>query len=836
VRSASAGRPADAERTRAAVIDSPYRGLKAFEEQDAAFFFGREAATTALLERMSRRLEGTSLVLVSGASGAGKSSLLRAGVLPQVRKAGLAGAPGAAAWPCLVLTPTRAPLDELALRVGLLAGSDAAGVRRGLDTDPAGFALTARQAALAQRRGPAEEPENPRADWDGPRVVLVVDQFEELFTLRVDEGQRRAFITALHAAATAGHGPDQVPASLVVLGLRADYEALCADYPQLAGAVQDQYLVTSMTERQLWMAITEPARKAGAQVDDDLVGALLTEARTSESGVPGAGALAWLSHALDQAWRCRTGEVVTLADYEQTGGIGRATAESAQRVYERLTPAQQGAARQVFTRLVAAGSDGVDTADRATRAELTEGKDPAEAGDVEEVLEAFAAERLLTCGAGTVEISHPALLAAWPLLRDTWLADTHADRVVRTRLHHTSAEWARHSRDPSYLYTGSLLRAAAETAARIRANPARYLPLSQAERDFLHASDDARRHRTHRQRAFLAILAVLTLCLAATMVFAVHASEVVAQKSNELTSGGLLDRSQKVSGTNPALSKLLSIVAWRVDPYLAATGNAMRTAAEHPGIAVLTGRARGAGAVALSRDGTAVAVGTAHGTVAVWRDVASRWQQVATLPGHGAVAVNRDGTAAAVGTAGGSVVVWRDVASGWRQVATLAGRGGAVDALAWSPGGRAVAVGTAGGSVVVWRAVASGWRRVATLRGHDGAVDAVAFNQDGKAVAVGTARGTVALWRAIAPAHLLGRPLPAYTGPVDSVAFSQNGKTLPRRNFHQAIRLWNVTTPRRDLPKTGLVPYLCALAGQTITKTEWSQKTRSDSPYRTICF
>ena len=130
----------------AAVTGSPYRGLSVFGEQDAPFFFGREAAAGQVLERMSRRLAGMGL-LVSGVSGAGKSSLLRAGVLPRIRGAGLAAAPGAASWPCVLFTPTRAPLDELALRVALLAGTDASAVRRGLAADPAGFALPARQAA-----------------------------------------------------------------------------------------------------------------------------------------------------------------------------------------------------------------------------------------------------------------------------------------------------------------------------------------------------------------------------------------------------------------------------------------------------------------------------------------------------------------------------------------------------------------------------------------------------------------------------------------------------------------------------------------------------------------
>ena len=327
---------------------------------------------------MSRHLAGAGLLVVSGVSGAGKSSLLRAGVLPRIRADGLAAAPGAASWPCLVFTPTRAPLDELALRVASLAGADASAVRRGLAADPAGFALTARQAALARPRGPVGDSDGlaPERDQPAPqqRLLLVVDQFEELFTQCADEGQRRAFITALHAAATAGHGPDQAPAALVVLGVRADFEARCADYPELADAVQDRYLVTAMTGRQLRMAITEPAKKADSGVDDDLVEVLLAEVRTGQPGTFGAGMLPLLSHALDQAWRSRAGQVLTLADYERTGGIEGAVAASAQRAYDRLTPAQQAAARQVFTRLTATSGEGVDTADRATRAELTEGK------------------------------------------------------------------------------------------------------------------------------------------------------------------------------------------------------------------------------------------------------------------------------------------------------------------------------------------------------------------------------------------------------------------------------------------------------------------------------
>jgi WD domain, G-beta repeat len=517
-----------------------------------------------------------------------------------------------------LFTPARAPLEELAVRVARLAGADAAAVRRGLDADPAGFALTARQAALAQPGGPAGDPEGPAAQQPRRRrlllVVVVVDQFEQLFTQCPDEEQRRAFITALHAAATAGHQPDQAPAALVLLGVRADFEARCADYPQLASAVQDRYLVTSMSERQLRMAITEPARKAGSSVEDDLADVLLAEVRTRHRAVSGTGVLPLLSHALDQAWRSRTGDVLTLADYERTGGIEGAVADSAQRAYDRLSPPEQAAARQVFTRLTATSSDGADTADRAARPELTEDKGPAGVRDVEAVLEDFAAERLLTLAADTVEISHEVLLTAWPLLRDTWLAETHADRIIRSRLRNVAAEWTCGSRDPSYLYGGSLLEAAAETAAQIGADPARHPSLSQAERDFLRASEGAHRRSVRRRQSVIAVLVALVIGLASVWVLAIRNGHAAAHQRDVAVSGQLISKSETLGDTNPTIAKLESIAAWRIHPSDDAR-YAMLAAAALPGIALLAGHTSAIYSVAYSPDGKTLASGSRDDTV-----------------------------------------------------------------------------------------------------------------------------------------------------------------------------------------------------------------------------
>ena len=777
-------------------VDSPYRGLSAFEQRDAAFFFGREAAATQVLARMSRQIDGAGLLVVSGVSGAGKSSLLRAGVLPRMRGTGLVSARDAASWPCLLFTPARAPLEELAVRVARLAGADAAAVRRGLDIDPGGFALTARQAALAHSVRPAEDPAGS-ADRP-PRLLLVVDQFEQLFTQCSAEEQRRAFIIALHAAATVRYEPDHEPAALVVLAVRADFEARCADYPQLAGAVQDRYLVTAMTERQLRLVITEPAKKAGSSVDDDLTGVLLHEVRTRHPGASSAGVLPLLSHALDQAWRTRAGDILTLADYERTGGIEGAIADSAQRAYDRLTPDQQAAARQVFTRLTAC-SDGVDTADRAARAELTEGKSAGEARDVEAVLEAFAAERLLILAAGTVEISHEILLTAWPLLRDVWLAETHGDRIVRTRLDNIAAEWTRNSRDPTYLYTGRLLEAATQTATRIGADPGRYPPLTQLECDFLHASSRAHRRRVRRRESFIAFLMALVVGFAVLAVAAFHARQEAIHQGQEAihqrdvaASGQLINESELLGDSNPTISKLLSIAAWRIHPS-DDDRYAMLTAAARPGIATLTGHTDRVHSIAFTRDGSTLVTGSYDGTVRLW-DVATRRQIGTPLNGHGqvnSVAFSPDGKILASGGADGTVRLW-DVATR-RQIGTpLNGHDGEVYSVAFSPDGKIVASGADDGTVRLWDVATR--RQIGTpLNGHDGQVNSVAFSPDGKILASGGADGTVRLWD-VATRQQSGTALTGDVGTVNAVAFSPDGKMLASGGADATVRLWDVST------------------------------------------
>jgi len=787
----------------------PYPGLNAFEEPDHEFFFGRDGAVEQVMKRMSASSNG--ILVVSGVSGTGKSSLLHAGMLPRLRRDGLSGSPGAETWPCLLFTPGTAPLDELAAQVAVLAGISADDARQSLAADPARFALLARQAVLAQARQPSEQQPRVAPAVRGSRLLLVIDQFEQLFTLCPDEGERRAFITAL--ASAAARAPDS-PA-LVLLGVSAGFEARCAEYPQLTAAIQDRYLLTAMTGRELEIAITEPARRAGARVDRELADHLIREARGS------AGVLPLLSYALAETWLARTGDTMTLAGYDRTGGIETAVATAAQRAYDTLTEGRKDTARQVFLQLTATsdsgrGDSGTDTAVPATRAELDAGKDP---GDVQAVLDAFAGERLITLTSDGAEISHEVLLTAWPLLRGTWLEETRADRVLRTKLRSAAADRAAHPRDRSYLWSGSLLASALATAGRVtELTPAEreFLTASTAAEEARRAAQDAGRLRERRQnRRLRALAGGLAVALAAAVSAAGYAvdqqHQALAQR-DFAASSFYAAQSDGDQTTNLTGADLDALAGWAADETPQARGSLLSREADPYLASFPEPPAAVTRALAISQDGRLLAVGeepslTAPGqsSVQLW-DMAQQ-KEVAGFPHLGGypstLAFSPDGStlAAVVTNAKANLRLW-DVAT-HKALPDPIPKQVFISTLAYSPDGRILAVGSVlpgygpGGrslpaaddrsAIDLWDLASH--RLLRRLTGGIGLVYSLAFSPDGSQLASGGNDHTVRLWNVATGTQqaVLG----GSTGPVLSVSFSPDGRFLAGASEGGTIQVWN---------------------------------------------
>ncbi|MGW1055789.1 nSTAND1 domain-containing NTPase [Streptomyces sp. NPDC002521] len=448
----------------------PYVGLAAFQPEDADRFFGRETLTRQLLDKVAdQRFLG-----VFGASGVGKSSLLRAGLIAQLRRS-------AADQPVIVMTPGPHPIEECAVQLSGLTGQSAAALRAELRADAANLHLRVRQA-LADRR-----------DTD---LVLVIDQFEEIFTVCRDAQERELFINAL---ITATHTPTS--RSRVVIGLRTDFYAHCAHYPELAGALQDgQILVGPMTTDQLRRAIAQPAVRLGYTVETSLLVALVADSAGEASVLP------LLSHALLATWRRRRGNTLTLAGYQAAGGIQHALAHTAEAAYRALTGDEQALAKDLLLRLVALAGDpgdGEDTKRRISRDELP--ADPR----VGNVLERFATARLITLDGDRIQITHEALIRCWSRLRD-WLTTNRANLHLHRHLTEAADDWEALDRDPGELYRGTRLERARQLAA---GNPN---PLSPREQAFVNASIEAetdhhaemRRH-TRRRRLLFVMLALL---------------------------------------------------------------------------------------------------------------------------------------------------------------------------------------------------------------------------------------------------------------------------------------------------------------------------------------
>jgi energy-coupling factor transporter ATP-binding protein EcfA2 len=376
-------------------MDSPYRGLEVFDEAHAPLFFGREAMTQHLVETLRPRR----FLAVLGPSGSGKSSLVRAGLLPQLRAGGL---PGSQDWVYLLFKPGVHPHHELALGLARVAPSvdvlaETRRVLTSLEADERALHLHVRLALANQ---PSDR-----------RCCLVVDQFEEVFPLCQERSERVQFFENLRYAAPITDGR-----TMILLTIRLDFMPQAARYTELAEILSShQFLVGPMDEAELRTVIEAPAHLAGLRLEAELVDTILDDVGREP------GALPLLEHALLQVWERRSADnILTLQGYRESGGVQGALAQRAEAMFEGFAPEQQAVTRRLMLRLTSPGEGTEDTRRRAALREMWARRE--EQGAVEQVVTELATARLLTAsvdasGERQVDVAHEALIRGWPRLR-----------------------------------------------------------------------------------------------------------------------------------------------------------------------------------------------------------------------------------------------------------------------------------------------------------------------------------------------------------------------------------------------------------------------------------
>jgi WD40 repeat protein len=744
----------------------PYPGLLALDQPDAAIYFGRDNDIRRLIERLSaRRVQGgAKLVAVLGASGSGKSSLIRAGLLPRLKR-------DKATW--IALPPFRPqvhPLDELAQSVGVALGAGADWRHwRDAFTGPDLVRTLSGLAGDLRAAGGQNE----------AQILISIDQAEELFGT-ADKTEVKAFFEVLNAL------QDPSLPFLVVLAMRSDYLGELQKAPGLTAAFEEFSLKPMPLDR-VRDIIEGPARVAGLTVDEDLIVAAMNDAATDDALPLLAFALRELYDRFGQTKKLTLEAYLALGDpAAQLSPLENAVRSKADEVLAaaKASPEDLDALREAFVPAMVRVNPQGEYVRRPAHLEALPPK-------ARPLLESLARARLLSIeGAGdasTVEVTHEALLRKWPLLRG-WLDQEREFLIGVDQLEHYLHDW---QRAPAAEKNDALLVGLQLSRARawLTSKPAQ---LSEDERNFIRASiarrdaEIARRERS-RLRVLQASMAasLILLIVAAGAIWEWHnaqAQKITAQSGNR---AGEAERQAGVGGNNAtALHTAIAAVELRQTHE---TEFALRTALEAPLERFILHHHEEVRTAAFSPDGTRIVTASDDKTARVWDSVTGNL--LLTLSGHqGAIwdaAFSPDGKLIVTTSADKSAIVW-DAESGDKSV-ILKGHSAVVEAAAFSPDGTRIVTASDDATAIVWD-TATG-QKVTTLKGHTGGLVKASFSPDGTRIVTASQDHSAMVWDA-----RTGKPLSTLKGHAEEVrdaVFSTDGTRIVTASRDMTAMVWD---------------------------------------------
>jgi WD40 repeat protein/serine/threonine protein kinase len=777
-------------------LSNPYKGLRSFEEADALDFFGRDALIGTLLDRLREAHWASRFLAVVGPSGSGKSSVVKAGLIPALRHGGV---DGSETWFIVEMVPGVHPLRSLETALLSVSHRPPPDLRDRLAMDEQAL------VAIVNRSVKNE-------------VLFVIDQFEEVYTLCEDEDERGQFLMLLHRAVIA-------PTSRVrvVITLRADFYDKPLLDKNFGALIQGRtQVVLPLGAKEVEQAITGPAHRVGLVIDPDLIASMIADT-SAESG-----ALPLLQYALTELYDQRDGVRLSAYTYGQIGGISGVLAKRAEEVYQSLSEPLQALTRQLYLRLVAVHEEQFDTRRRVRRSELLSLVPADRAMQVDAVINAFGKHRLLTfdIDASTREpmviIAHEALLRTWDKLRD-WLASNRNAIRMERLLANAAHEWQVNDRKPDFLLQGTRLAQFRDWARTTE------IVLTPSEHEFLalSLSDDEQRQavESERQRrlaalerrnrngarllvggALLAALVFLVLAASASTdraiaesaratsefrgALAVAAQATSDRRAVESNSVALASNALMLSERNPLLALPLIITANQVSTPPPFASRVLSDIAYRPRLiaGLLTGHSGTIYGVAYTPDGAQVLTASYDQTLILW-DAATR-QPLRTLRGHTdgvtSVAVLPDGKHALSASYDQTLILW-ELATG-NALRTFGGHEGGVLAVAVSADGKRALSGSLDETAILWD-VATG-EVVRQLRAHTDAVSAVALSRDGTRAITGGRDAVAITWDTATGAALKTRK--GHAGAVSAVALSPDGQKFLTASDDKLLVLWEL--------------------------------------------